>query len=292
MLDVVREYAPAKINLHLNVFPKRSDGYHPIESIFQAVPLYDDILVKLRGESLGCVVQCEAMQLPKENTLTRTYDLFSQLTGISDGVYVELTKRIPSGAGLGGGSSDAAYFLRALNKMFDDPLDYGQMKMIANLVGSDVLFFLSGGAAIVTGRGDEVKPILPREDLCFVVVYPDVHCSTAESYVLVDEFLALGKADVGSSLQDLEKIYRKPVSEWNFINTFTKPVVTKLPIISEIMDSLKVLGADFVQMSGSGSTVFGVFSDFNLGENAYTNLRTRWSKCFYLLPSLSKVQDL
>ena len=292
MLDVVRECAPAKINLHLKVMPKRSDGYHPIESIFQTVPLYDDILVKCSGESLGCVVNCDAMQLPDDNTLTKTYNLFSQLTGISVGVQVELTKRIPSGAGLGGGSSDAAYFLRALNKMFDYPLNRSQMEEIATSVGSDVLFFLSDGAAIVTGRGEVVNPILPRNDLCFVIVYPDVHCSTVESYGLVDEYMMLGKADVGPTLQQLEEVYRKPVSEWDFMNTFTKPVATKLPIISEVMNNLKVLGADFVQMSGSGSTVFGVFSDFNLGENAYTNLKKRWNKSFYLVPSFSKVHDL
>lgn len=292
MLDVVRECAPAKINLHLKVMPKRSDGYHPIESIFQTVPLYDDILVKCKGESLGCVVKCDAMRLPVDNTLTKTYNLFSQLTGISVGVQVELTKRIPSGAGLGGGSSDAAYFLRALNKMFDYPLNRNQMEEIATSVGSDVLFFLSDGAAIVTGRGDEVKPILPRNDLCFVMVYPNVHSSTVESYGLVDEYMMLGKADVGPTLQQLEEVYRKPVSEWDFMNTFTKPVVTKFPIISEVMENLKILGADFVQMSGSGSTVFGVFSDFNLGENAYTNLKKRWNKSFCLFPSFSKVQDL
>lgn len=292
MLDVVRECAPAKINLHLKVMPKRSDGYHPIESIFQTVPLYDDILVKCSGESLGCVVNCDAMQLPDDNTLTKTYNLFSQLTGISVGVQVELTKRIPSGAGLGGGSSDAAYFLRALNKMFDYPLNRSQMEEIATSVGSDVLFFLSDGAAIVTGRGEVVNPILPRNDLCFVIVYPDVHCSTVESYRLVDEYMMLGKADVGPTLQELEEVYRKPVSEWDFMNTFTKPVATKFPIISEVMNNLKVLGADFVQMSGSGSTVFGVFSDFNLGENAYTNLKVRWNKCFCLVPSFSKVQSL
>ena len=261
MLDVVRECAPAKINLHLKVMPKRSDGYHPIESIFQTVPLYDDILVKCSGESLGCVVNCDAMQLPDDNTLTKTYRLFSQMSGISAGVQVELLKRIPSGAGLGGGSSDAAYFLLALNKMFDYPLKWSQLEQIANLVGSDVLFFLSGGAAVVTGRGDIVEPIKPREDFCIVVVYPDVHCSTVESYRLVDEYMMLGKADVGPTLQELEEVYRKPVSEWDFMNTFTKPVATKFSIISEVMNNLKVLGADFVQMSGSVSTVFGVFTE-------------------------------
>lgn len=292
MLDVVCEYAPAKVNLHLRVMPKRSDGYHPIESIFQTLPLYDDILVKCEGESLGCVVKCSAMQLPDENTLTKTYNLFSQYSGISVGVQVELTKRIPSGAGLGGGSSDAAFFLRALNKMFDYPLNRSQMEEIANLVGSDVLFFLSGGTAIVTGRGDEVRPIRSRDDLCFVIVYPDVHCSTVESYRLLDEYMVLGKADVGPTLQDLEGVYQRPISDWNFINSFTYPVVAKFPIISEVMNNLRNLGADFVQMSGSGSTVFGVFSDFILGENAYTNLKSKWNKCFYLVPGLNKVHDL
>lgn len=288
MLDVVREYAPAKVNLHLKVMPKRLDGYHPIESIFQTVPLYDDILVRFTGESLGCVVQCDAMQLPEENTLTQTYNWFSQVTGISAGVHVELTKRIPSGAGLGGGSSDAAYFLRALNKMFDYPLNRGQMERIANLVGSDVLFFLSDGVAVVTGRGDEVKPILPREDLCFVVVYPNVHCSTVESYSLVDEHLMLGETDVGLTLQEIEEMYYRPVSEWRFVNTFTNPVAKKHSVIFEVIDNLKKMGADFVQMSGSGSTVFGVFSDYNVGKNACTNLKKIWKESYFLVPKIQK----
>ncbi len=288
MLDVVRECAPAKVNLHLKVLPKRSDGYHPIESIFQSIPLFDDIEVRLTGESLDCVVECDAMQLPKENTLTKTYHLFSQFSGVTSGVHVELTKRIPCGAGLGGGSSDAAYFLRALNKMFDFPLNRDQMEQIAKLVGSDVLFFLSDSAAVVTGRGDVVRSIPSRNDLCFVVVYPNVHCSTPKAYALVDEYLLLGEAVVEPTLQELEKMYYGPISEWRFINTFTTPVANKFPVIFDVIASLKKMGADFVQMSGSGSTVFGVFSDFNLGKDACINLRKTWNKCYCLFPDIQK----
>ena len=280
MLDVVRDSAPAKLNLHLEVYPKRSDGYHPIKSIFQTISLVDDLVVSLSGKSLSCVVECDAMQLPEENTLTKTYRLFCQISGVTAGVHVKLTKRIPSGAGLGGGSSDAATFLLILNKMFDYPLRLNQLEEIANLVGSDVLFFLSGGAAIVTGRGDIVEPIKPREDFCIVVVYPDVHCSTPESYGLVDEYFALGKTVNETTLQDLEKMYYEPVSEWRFVNTFTNPVATKFPVIFDVMKSLKELGADYVQMSGSGSTVFGVFSNFDVGKDACTNLKRFWNKCY------------
>ena len=291
MLDVVREYAPAKINLHLKVFPKRTDGYHPIESIFQAVSLYDEIAVRLIGESLICVVDCDTMQIPTENTLTKTYRLFSQMSGISAGVQVELLKRIPSGAGLGGGSSDAAYFLLALNKMFDYPLSWSQLEQIANLVGSDVLFFLSGSSAIVTGRGDVVKPIEPRRDFCIVVVYPDVHCSTPESYGLVDESFALGETVKGPTLQELEKMYYEPISEWRFVNTFTNPVATKFPVIFDVMKSLKDLGADYVQMSGSGSTVFGIFSNLDIGNDACTNLKRFWTKCYCLTPYIQRIDS-
>ena len=291
MLDVVREYAPAKINLHLKVFPKRTDGYHPIESIFQAVSLYDEIAVRLIGESLICVVDCDTMQIPTENTLTKTYRLFSQMSGISAGVQVELLKRIPSGAGLGGGSSDAAYFLLALNKMFDYPLSWSQLEQIANLVGSDVLFFLSGSSAIVTGRGDVVKPIEPRRDFCIVVVYPDVHCSTPESYGLVDESFALGETVKGPTLQELEKMYYEPISEWRFVNTFTNPVATKFPVIFDVMKSLKELGADYVQMSGSGSTVFGIFSNLDIGNDACTNLKRFWTKCYCLTPYIQRIDS-
>ena len=291
MLDVVRDSAPAKLNLHLEVYPKRSDGYHPIKSIFQTISLVDDLVVSLSGKSLSCVVECDAMQLPEENTLTKTYRLFCQISGVTAGVHVKLTKRIPSGAGLGGGSSDAATFLLILNKMFDYPLRLNQLEEIANLVGSDVLFFLSGGAAIVTGRGDIVEPIKPREDFCIVVVYPDVHCSTPESYGLVDEYFALGKTVNETTLQDLEKMYYEPVSEWRFVNTFTNPVATKFPVIFDVMKSLKELGADYVQMSGSGSTVFGVFSNFDVGKDACTNLKRFWNKCYCLSPYIQRIDS-
>ena len=291
MLDVVRDCAPAKLNLHLEVYPKRSDGYHPIKSIFQTISLVDDLVVSLSGKSLSCVVECDAMQLPVENTLTKTYRLFCQISGVTAGVRVKLTKRIPSGAGLGGGSSDAATFLLILNRMFDYPLGLNKLEEIANLVGSDVLFFLSGGAAIVTGRGDIVEPIKPREDFCIVVVYPDVHCSTSESYGLVDEYFALGKTVNETTLQDLEKMYYEPVSEWRFVNTFTNPVATKFPVIFNVMKSLKELGADYVQMSGSGSTVFGVFSNFDVGKDACTNLKRFWNKCYCLSPYIQRIDS-
>ena len=291
MLDVVRDCAPAKLNLHLEVYPKRSDGYHPIKSIFQTISLVDDLVVSLSGKSLSCVVECDAMQLPVENTLTKTYRLFCQISGVTAGVHVKLTKRIPSGAGLGGGSSDAATFLLILNKMFDYPLRLNQLEEIANLVGSDVLFFLSGGAAIVTGRGDIVEPIKPREDFCIVVVYPDVHCSTPESYGLVDEYFALGKTVNETALQDFEKMYYEPISEWRFLNTFTNPVATKFPVIFDVMKSLENLGADYVQMSGSGSTVFGVFSNFEVGKDACTNLKRFWNKCYCLTPYIQKIDS-
>ena len=291
MLDVVRDSAPAKLNLHLEVYPKRSDGYHPIKSIFQTISLVDDLVVSLTGKSLSCVVECDDMQLPEENTLTKTYRLFCQISGVTAGVHVKLTKRIPSGAGLGGGSSDAATFLLILNKMFDYPLRLNQLEEIANLVGSDVLFFLSGGVAVVTGRGDIVEPIKPREDFCIVVVYPDVHCSTPESYGLVDEYFALGKTVNETTLQDLEKMYYGPVSEWRFVNTFTNPVATKFPVIFDVMKSLKELGADYVQMSGSGSTVFGVFSNFDVGKDACTNLKRFWNKCYCLSPYIQRIDS-
>lgn len=291
MLDVVRDCAPAKLNLHLEVYPKRSDGYHPIKSIFQTISLVDDLVVSLSGKSLSCVVECDAMQLPVENTLTKTYRLFCQISGVTAGVRVKLTKRIPSGAGLGGGSSDAATFLLILNRMFDYPLGLNQLEEIANLVGSDVLFFLSGGAAVVTGRGDIVEPIKPREDFCIVVVYPDVHCSTPESYGLVDEYFALGKTVNETALQDLEKMYYEPISEWRFLNTFTNPVATKFPVIFDVMKSLENLGADYVQMSGSGSTVFGVFSNFEVGKDACTNLKRFWNKCYCLIPYIQKIDS-
>lgn len=281
MLSNVFELAPAKLNLTLKVLPKREDGFHNIESIFQKIRLCDELTVS-RSESAGFSLRVQGMELPEENTVKKAYTLFAEAAKIQTGVSVDLVKRIPSGAGMGGGSSDAAAMLRALNSLFSADVSQTELIKIAEKIGSDVPFFLYGDCAVVSGRGEVVRPFDGRRDLYFVIICPDVHSSTKEAYALVDEWNMNGSVSKVSwpLLKDLDGIYKKSVGEWNFANSFTEPLVNKYAEIREALAAVTASGADFVDMTGSGSTVFGVFETQEKAQGAYNRLASCFKRCY------------
>ena len=279
--------APAKVNLGLKVLPKRGDGYHDIESIFQTVGLYDKLTVSPLQKKNACVVLSPGFNdLPQENTLTKTYKSFCAFTGCDSGVQVILEKHIPSGGGLGGGSSDAASFLKALAHLNQIPLTDELADKVAGQVGSDVFFFLhsgenqnKNGCAVVTGRGDVVKPIPSRDDLFFLLVFPGVHSSTKEAYELLDKSYESNSFTVCPNLADLERIYNGSVKDWTFANSFTSVLLQKYPEIGSALGNVKNSGAVWADMSGSGATVFGVYDSKQGAEKAYSLLCKRWNCC-------------
>lgn len=277
--------APAKINLGLKVLPKREDGFHAIESIFSTISLCDELIIKVLPGKNECFVECDSMRLPLQNTITLTYDAFRKLVDKDlPKMHVYIKKCIPSGGGLGGGSSDAASFLFALNEMCNTKFTKEQFYKVASLVGSDVFFFIdcklnNSSCAIVTGRGEVIQPIHKRKDLHFLMVFPGVHSSTKEAYSLVDEFYESGKKMEYPSLDKLEGIYNGSILDWNFVNTFTSVISEKYSKIKYAILDLKKNGALYTDMSGSGSTVFGVFlSDCDL-KNARNALSSSWNVC-------------
>ncbi len=269
LMKIFTEKAYAKVNFNLRVLPNRTDGYHNIESIFQTVDLFDELEVSVT-EATGCFVECNSLELPLQNTLTNAYDAFCSITGIKvPGVTVNLKKGIPAGGGLGGGSSDAAALIRVLSKICNVKLDDNQLDYIAAKTGSDVFFFMhcdddGTGCAVVSGRGEFVKKITPRRDLYLVLLFPGIHSSTKEAYELVDKRLRKqldsGTQDSFVILEKLEEEYHKNPSEWRFKNTFTPSLCDVYSDLSTALGALKKCGADFCDMSGSGSTIFGVFT--------------------------------
>lgn len=289
MLSSVHEKAPAKLNFNLKVLPKRDDGFHDIESIFQTIPLCDELLVEIgpRPESqeemveknYGCSITSPDLSLPSSNTLTKAYEAFRTLTGWAEPVCVTLRKHIPSGGGLGGGSSDAAAMIRALEKLSGITLTDRQLFEAASCIGSDVFFFLLSRAphtaALVTGRGESVKYIEPRRDLFYVLVCPPVHSSTPEAYRLVDQWQKDNTIGF-PMLAELESMYRGSVEGWKFNNSFTKPLASTYPEIEHALQNLLDTHALYAEMSGSGSVVFGVYGSLEDARNAVTQLRTVW----------------
>lgn len=281
MSGEIRVYAPAKINLGLRVLPKRDDGFHGIESVFATVGLSDVLDVQPLAEKNVCKVFCSQTELPQKNTVSSAYAAAKSVLGRDlPGISVQLTKRIPLGGGLGGGSSDAAALLVALQKL-DVAISDQEANQIAALVGSDVFFFLSldgrpQGAALVWGRGEMVKPISPRSDLHYVLVFPGVHSSTAEAYAAIDE--RIGKPnDECLPLDKLESVYRRPVKEWTFTNDFTPVIAAKYSKVRQALEDVKSSGALFCDMSGSGSTVFGVYDSALQAQDAANLLSGKWN---------------
>lgn len=253
--------APAKVNLHLEILGRRPDGYHEILSIFQAVSLYDGVRLRSLTSREDLRLKCSVPIPQQANTVTRAVELFRRATGINQGIGIELDKRIPLGAGLGGGSSDAAAVLAGINSLFGAPLGAEALLRLAAQLGSDVPFFLGRGAALVSGRGERVKSLVSRQDFLLLLVYPGFAVLTREAYGWFDAE-AGAVSGVRMPAEELQARYlSKPVADWGFLNSFRPVVEKRFPIIGELIRGLAGFGACFTGLSGSGSAVFGAFTE-------------------------------
>jgi 4-diphosphocytidyl-2-C-methyl-D-erythritol kinase len=179
-VDKISLNAPAKINLYLQVLGKRPDGYHEIDSLMQAIDLYDHITIE-KSDSIE--LECDDPSIPSDSSnLAFKAAALLQRAAYFPGARIILKKRIPSGSGLGGGSSDAAFVLRGLSQLYNLDLSAEQKKEIAGEIGSDVPFFLSSGQAIVEGRGERIFPVKTPLDYGVIVITPPIMSSTADTY--------------------------------------------------------------------------------------------------------------
>jgi 4-diphosphocytidyl-2-C-methyl-D-erythritol kinase len=270
-----RVSAPAKVNLRLRVLGKRPDGYHEIDTLFQAIDLADDVLVRLGGVGIRLSVAGADVGPAEQNLAHRAAARFAAEFGLREGVEIELTKRIPAGAGLGGGSSDAAATLRALSALVGVASDDGRLASAATSIGSDVPFFLGKSAlARGRGRGERLEPLAPLPIADLVLVSPPVHVSTAAAYG------ALAASRSGAPVAT--EPAANPAS-WDEVtsqafNDFQLLVASAHPEVSRAVDALESSGASFALMSGSGSSAFGLFGgrDRALGAAGELAQRLGW----------------
>jgi 4-diphosphocytidyl-2-C-methyl-D-erythritol kinase len=255
--------AHAKINLHLDVVSRRADGYHDIVSLFQAVSLHDSLRFRAAGVRDSIRLSGPFGLPASQNLITRAIEAFRRETGIRDGVEVEVEKRIPVGAGFGGGSSDAAAALRCLAALFGAEISAETFGRLGSLLGSDVPFFLcsTGAAAVVEGRGDRITAVDARDDYGIVAVTPGRPVETTFAYGLLDaQWDARGAP--GLTASEVARIYRtSPPGQWDFVNSFDAPVLSVRSDIAAIRSMLLERGATAARLTGSGSTVIGLFPD-------------------------------
>jgi 4-diphosphocytidyl-2-C-methyl-D-erythritol kinase len=287
--------APCKINLHLRIKGLRGDGFHDLESVFLALAygdtLHFDIFpgggggVELEIENGITGAETTGLENlpPEKNIVCRAAALFRERTGFDRPLKIRLEKRIPPGAGLGGGSSDGAAVLLALNAAAGAALTAGELRKLAEQLGSDVPFFLSPGAAFVSGRGECIRPIPVPGDFTIILVYPGFGSNTAEAYRLLDTYRA--KSGAGSAKKSpaelseaaLVEALGTPPSRWpyrnDFLEVFLEGENTKThKFYATIPQALRALGADFSGLTGSGSVCFGVFTGEGIAKEAIKSL--------------------
>lgn len=246
-------FPPCKLNLGLHVTRKRVDGYHDIETCFYPVPFTDVLEVIVSDQfafsSTGVVVPGRM----ENNLCVKAFELLKQDHDLTS-VQIHLHKIIPTGAGLGGGSSDAAYTLRLLNQVFDLNLSHEQLMQYAAKLGSDCAFFIGDQPMIGEGRGEVLHEIsLSLKGKYLVLIKPDLEVSTAAAYA--------GIIPRTPNMSIAEILTQHPISQWKgmLVNDFEVSVFQKFPVLKQIKESLYDAGAIYACMSGSGSTVFGLF---------------------------------
>lgn len=253
-------YAPAKLNLTLDILDRRADGYHTVDMLMQAVDLYDRITVE-RVADAGIHLYLPGTDLPTDNknTAYRAANCFFEVLGApATGVRLTVEKQIPQQAGMAGGSADAAGVLVGLNALWDTPLTVKQLCEIGARVGADVPFCLLGGAARATGIGTELVPVPPLPDCTIVVVKPDCGVSTAEAYRAVDTVRITRRPDTPAMLRALEAGDLTAVGK-ALCNVFEEAI--GLPEVARIRAQAQKCGACGCIMTGSGSAVFALFED-------------------------------
>jgi len=283
----VQVRAHAKINLYLDVLGKRTNGYHDIISVMQSLDLCDELTI-CKGEGFnGVKLVCNDPTLPTDesNLIVKAANLLIREYHINQPIYIELTKKIPVGAGLAGGSSDCAATLKGINTLFELDIPLRKILQFGGTLGADVPFCIMGGTALAEGIGEILTP-LPAHPSCYILlVCPNIHVSTADVYNRLDAVKnrsigqdKLNRMTTGLKTKDIQGISRA------LFNTFTQVTTQMHPEISQIIHALESFGALGAAMSGTGSAVFAYFEDKNKAQVAYDKFKNEKKSTYLTYP--------
>lgn len=252
----MRFLAPAKVNLFLQILAKRNDGYHEIRTLMQPIALFDELEIELIERGLELIVAAGEVPQGLDNLAARAAQLFLDSSGIRKGVRINLRKGIPAAAGLGGGSSDAASILKALNKMLQANWDKESLQLLGAKLGADVPFFIEQKPALAEGVGEKIRPVLLPEGLWFLLILAPFQIASSWAYRTYDELGLKSEKEIviKESYSKLEELLAI------LINDLEKPAFNKYPELGIIKMKLLEKGAPGALMSGSGPTIYGLFS--------------------------------
>jgi len=246
----------AKVNIGLQIRDCRPDGYHTIHTLFQELDFHDIITLEKRESGCGFSSNVDWLKNDDSNLCVKAWRKMVDVFGIG-GISIQLEKRIPAGGGLGGGSSNAATVLKGLRQLYELDLSDDELESLSVDLGADVPFFIRGGLQSGDGIGEVLKPLKPRIDGCFLCVVPDLYIDTKWAYGQVKNILDKPK-DLVNFAGFIQKVN---IPFELFENDFEAIVVPAYPEIGHIKNSLRAHGARFASLSGSGSTVYGIFDE-------------------------------
>ncbi len=248
----------SKVNIGLKITGRRHDGYHTLHTVFQELDFGDRLRIE-KVITTGCTIfaNVDWLQVDETNICHKAYRVLQSVRPDLGGVSIHIEKNVPAGAGLGGGSANAAATLRGINELYGLNISPGELEKLGVGVGADVPFFIRGGTQIGNGIGDVLTPVSPGVKGNYLLVIPEISISTAWAYGKVKKIL-----EPATETPNFRSFFSGEYSSFEiFENDFERIVIPAYPEISAIKEKLLDLGAGFASLSGSGSTVFGIFDD-------------------------------
>jgi len=272
----INEKAYAKLNISLDVGRRREDGYHDMVMIMQTVSLADDIRIDINGSGeISALSNLPFIPCDERNLAVKAARLWFEAAGRTEGAAISLNKRIPVGAGMAGGSTDAAAVLRGLNRAFDSPLSKEELLDLASKTGSDVAFCLCGGTMLAKGKGEVLTRLRDLPDCTVAICKPRFSVSTPELFTKLDSRPGRHHPDTAGILSSLEEGDLRGICR-RMYNVFEDVGDRRMKVVAEIKSKLIDAGALGAIMTGTGSAVFGIFSDEADAEEVIAPLRKEY----------------
>jgi len=273
----------AKINLSLDVLGKLDNGYHEVQMVMQSVSVFDLVTVTKIKKGIELSTNLPYLPLDNNNLAYRAAEEFFKYTGITEGVIIDISKRIPVGAGLAGGSSNASAVLKAMNKLFGTGLSLKQLCSIGVNIGADVPYCILGGTRLAEGIGEKLSS-LPKMPKCTIVlVKPAFSISTKSVYEKIDSCTDYSRPDTKKLIKGLKDANLEDITA-SMGNVLEEVSIAEHPILSTVKDELMNLGAVHAQMSGSGPTIFGIFKTYDEARNAKKALWGKYKTVYICTP--------
>ncbi|MFA5777577.1 MAG: 4-(cytidine 5'-diphospho)-2-C-methyl-D-erythritol kinase [Parcubacteria group bacterium] len=283
-MKTIKQKAPAKINLTLEIVKKLPNGYHELRTVMTKLEsIFDEVTIKFYPDKSGIKIRSNSKKIPldESNICHKAAEKYFSKIGKEIGIVIEIKKNIPIGAGLGGGSSDGAAVLKILNKYFKNKISGKELEAMASEVGKDVPIFLSPkNSAFLDRMGDRIKKNADLSGLNFVIVNPEIHISTPWAFGEMHKYNNLGNK--GISVKMFRYVQEKNTDKIinGLYNHFEPVIEKKYPIIKEIKNKLTEAGASGALMTGSGSTVFGIFKSKKDALKAKVIMKKHYPKFF------------